>query len=81
MNNVIEEKYKGEDVLIRMDLSFDLKGLQFPVRLAFAINKSQGQSIEAFGINFHSSHLYYLSHAGASLHIYEPPNKTEIIVY
>nr|XP_032525562.1 fatty acyl-CoA reductase wat-like [Danaus plexippus plexippus] len=57
MNNVIEAtiikgKYKGEDVLIPripmipMDLPFDFKRLQFPVRLAFAmsINKSQGQS-------------------------------------
>ncbi|CAG9829644.1 unnamed protein product, partial [Diabrotica balteata] len=58
-NNVIEAtilkgKYKGEDVLIPRipmiptDVPFEIKRLQFPVRLAFTmtINKSQGQSLE-----------------------------------
>jgi len=64
MNNVIEAtiikgKYEGEDVLIPRipmiptDLPFDFKRLQLPVRLASAmtINKSQGQSLEIYGIN------------------------------
>ena len=63
VNNVIEGtiikgKYKGEDVLIPhipmipTDLPFDLKRLQFHMRLALAIiiNKSQGQS-EVCGFN------------------------------
>jgi ATP-dependent DNA helicase PIF1 len=54
MNNIIEAtilngRFKGEDVLlpripmIPTDMSFELKRLQFPVRLAFAmpINKPQ----------------------------------------
>ncbi|XP_055902132.1 uncharacterized protein LOC129938531 [Eupeodes corollae] len=57
--NIIRGKYKGKDVLIpripmiSTDLPFDIKRLQFPVRLAFAmtINKSQGQSLEVCGIN------------------------------
>jgi ATP-dependent DNA helicase PIF1 len=55
MNDIIEAtilnvKFKGEDVLlpripmILKDMSFELKRLQFPVRLAFAmtITKAQG---------------------------------------
>jgi ATP-dependent DNA helicase PIF1 len=55
MNNIIEatilnEKFKGEDVLlprismIPTNMSFRFNSLQFPVRLAFAmtINKAQG---------------------------------------
>lgn len=49
----------GEDVLLprlRMiptDMSFELKRLQFPVRLAFAmaINKAQGQSLQVCGLH------------------------------
>ena len=64
MNNRIEAtilngKFKGEDVLlarIRMiptDMPFEMKRLQFPVRLAFAmtINNAQGQSLEVCGLN------------------------------
>lgn len=56
MNNVIyaktlKGKFEGEKVLIPRimmiptDMPFELKRLQFPIRLAFAmtINKSQGQ--------------------------------------
>jgi len=56
MNNIIEVNilngnFKEEDVLLRRismvptDLPFDVKPLQFPLRLAFAmvINKAQGQ--------------------------------------
>ena len=59
MNNVIEAtiltgKLKGEDVLllgIQMkptDMPFELKLLQFPMQLAFAmtINKAQGLSLQ-----------------------------------
>jgi ATP-dependent DNA helicase PIF1 len=55
LNNIIETtilngKFKGEDVLlpriqmIPTDMSFGLKRLQLPVRLAFSmtINKTQG---------------------------------------
>jgi ATP-dependent DNA helicase PIF1 len=55
MNDIIEAtilnlKFKGEDVLlpripmILIDMSFEFKRLQYPVRLAFAmtINKAQG---------------------------------------
>jgi ATP-dependent DNA helicase PIF1 len=64
MNNVIEAtiskmEYKGEDILIPRiplipnDMTFDLKRLQFPVRLTFAmsINKFQGRSLSFCGIN------------------------------
>ncbi|KAJ8889746.1 hypothetical protein PR048_009247, partial [Dryococelus australis] len=64
LNNVIEAtilkgNYREEDVLIpripmiRTDIPFVFKRLQFPVRLAFAmtINKSQGQSLSVCGIN------------------------------
>ena len=59
MKNVIEATiltgpFKGEAVLIPcipmipMDLAFQFKRLQFPIRLAFAItiNRAQGQSLE-----------------------------------
>jgi ATP-dependent DNA helicase PIF1 len=72
MNNIIEatilnEKFKGEDVLlpripmIPTDMPFEFKRLQFPVRLAFAmtINKAQEQSLQVCGINLkiHAPHM------------------------
>lgn len=58
MNNTMKDiilngKLKGEDVLlssipmILKDMHFELRRLQFPVRLAFAmtINKAQGKSV------------------------------------
>ncbi|KAK1337430.1 hypothetical protein QTO34_002057, partial [Cnephaeus nilssonii] len=64
MSNVIEATiltgpFKGEDVLIPripmipMDMPFQFKRLQFPIRLAFAItiNKAQGQSLELCGLD------------------------------
>ena len=53
---------KGEDVLIPRisliptDVSFELKRLQFPVRLAFtiSINKAQGQSFKVAGVDLSS---------------------------
>jgi ATP-dependent DNA helicase PIF1 len=64
MNNIIEAtilngKFKGEDVLlpripmISIDMPFEFKRLQFPVRLAFAITikKAQGQSLQVCGLH------------------------------
>jgi ATP-dependent DNA helicase PIF1 len=64
INNIIEttilnEKFKGEDVLlpripmIPTDMPFEFKRLQFPVRLAFAMNihKALGQSLQVCGLN------------------------------
>jgi ATP-dependent DNA helicase PIF1 len=64
INNIIEttilnEKFKGEDVLlpripmIPTDMPFEFKRLQFPVRLAFAmtIQKALGQSLQVCGLN------------------------------
>ena len=67
MTNIIEAKiltgpFKSEDVLIPWipkiptDISFQFKGLQFPIWLAFAItiNKAQGQSLELCGLYLHT---------------------------
>lgn len=72
-NNVIEArilkgKYKGEDIwlphtsIIPIDMPFNLKRSQFPVRLAFAmtINKWQGQSLSVCSVltlKLHTSHM------------------------
>jgi hypothetical protein len=71
MNNNIEAtilngKFKGEDVLlprilmILIDMLFEFKRLQFPVRLAFAmtINKAQAQSLQVCGLNFDDLFMY-----------------------
>jgi hypothetical protein len=68
MNNIIEAtiangKFKEEDVLlpripiILIDMPFEFKRLQFPVRLAFAmtINNAQGQSPQVCGPNLENS--------------------------
>jgi ATP-dependent DNA helicase PIF1 len=60
---ILTGKGEGETVfipripLMLMDLPFNFKRLQFPVRLAFAItiNKSQGQSIKDIGVDLRSS--------------------------
>jgi len=67
MENVIEATiltgpFEGEAVLIPLlpmipsDLPFQFKGLQFPIRLAFAItiNKAQGQSLEKCSIDLNT---------------------------
>nr|CTR11698.1 putative helicase [Calliphora vicina] len=95
MNNVIEArilkgKYKGVDVLIPripmapIDMPFDFKRLQFPVRLAFTmiINKSQVQSLRVCGINlenacFSDGQLYV---ACSRQHYLCTSQKTDIIV-
>ncbi|XP_017461789.1 PREDICTED: uncharacterized protein LOC108355126 [Rhagoletis zephyria] len=64
MSNVIKAtilngKFKGDEVLlpripmIPVDVPFEFKRLQFPVRLAFAmsINKAQGQTLKECGLN------------------------------
>ncbi|XP_076638318.1 ATP-dependent DNA helicase Pif1-like [Colletes latitarsis] len=102
MNNVIEAtiltgKYKGEDVsipripIIPIDMPFDFKRLQFPVRLAFAmtINKSQGQALSVCGINlenpcFSHGQLYVACpRVGkpSALFVYAAENKTKNVVY
>lgn len=102
MPNVIEAtiligKAKGDNVLIPripmipVDLPFEFKRLQFPVRLAFSmtINKAQGQSLRICGINLEShcfSHgqLYVAcSRVGTpkSLFIYAAEGQTKNIVY
>jgi ATP-dependent DNA helicase PIF1 len=94
---IINNKYKGEDVLIPRipmipdDLPFTFKRLQFPVRLAFAmtINKAQGQSLQVAGLNlenpcFSHGQLYVAcSRVGTprSLYVYTPNQKTKNIVH
>ena len=61
--NILTGPFKGEDVLIPRipmipsDMSFQLKRLQFPIRLAFVImiNKAQAQSLELCGIYLHNA--------------------------
>ena len=100
MTNIIEAKiltgpFKSEDVhipripMIPTDMSFQFKRLQFPIRLAFAINKAQGQSLELCGIYLHTdcfSHeqLYVAcSRVGDpdNLFIYTETGTTKNIVY
>ncbi|GFX97338.1 ATP-dependent DNA helicase [Trichonephila clavipes] len=102
MSNVIEAtiltgKFKGEDVLlpripmIPTDMPFEIKSLQFPVRLAFAmtINKAQGHSLQVCGLNlenpcFSHGQLYVAcSRVGkpSDLFVYAPDGKTRNIVY
>jgi ATP-dependent DNA helicase PIF1 len=99
MNNNIEAtilngKFKGEDVLlprilmILIDMLFEFKRLQFPVRLAFAmtINKAQGQSLQVCGLNFedpcflHGPLYVACSRVGKpfDLFMYTPEGKTKI---
>jgi ATP-dependent DNA helicase PIF1 len=75
--------------LIPTDLPFNFKRLQFPVRLAFMINKSQGQSIKYCGVDLRSpcfSHgqLYVAcSRAGSpkNLFVLAPGGATKNVVY
>ena len=89
---IIKGKFKGDEVLIKRipiipaDLSFQIKRIQFPVRLAFAmtINKSQGQSLEVCGINlefqcFSHGQLYVACSRVSkppSLFVFAPENKS-----
>jgi hypothetical protein len=98
MNNIIDatilnEKFKGEDVLlpripmIPTDMSFELKRLQFPVQLAFAmtINKAQVHRYKCVDQiwKIHASHMdncMWLANALENLPIYScthtPEGKT-----
>ncbi|XP_063923000.1 uncharacterized protein LOC135137308 [Zophobas morio] len=77
--------------MVRTDLPFTFKRLQFPVRLAFsmAINKAQGQSLRVAGLNlgnpcFSHGQLYVTcSRVGIpkTLYVYTPNRKTKNIVY
>jgi hypothetical protein len=95
MNDIIEAtilnvKFKGEDVLlpripmILKDMSFELKRLQFPVPLAFAmtINKSQGHRYKCVDQiwKIHASHMdncMWLGHALENLPIYSCTHQKE----
>lgn len=43
---IFQETFKAEEILI-IEIPIIIKGIQFPIRLAFAVsnNKSQGQSL------------------------------------
>jgi ATP-dependent DNA helicase PIF1 len=87
MNNIIEAtilngKFKREDVLlprilmIRSDLSFEFKRLQFTVRLAFAMTINKAQC-------FSHGQLYVdCSRIGkpSDLFVYTPEGKTKNII-
>ena len=70
---VLNEKSKGEDVLIPrlpvlpIDMLFEYKRLQFPFRLVFSMtnNKAQGQSLQVCGLNFEN-----LCFAHGQLYVY-----------
>ena len=76
---------------ILTDLSFDVKMIQFPVRLAFAtsINKAQGQSLKIAGIHMQNPNLLHgqlyvaCSRVGhlTNLYILAPGGKTRNMVY
>lgn len=94
---ILKGKFKDEIVfipripMVSVDLTFEFKRLQFPVKLAFAItiNKAQGQSLQYAGIHleeecFSHGQLYVaFSRVGSSknLYIYAPNNKIKNIVY
>ncbi|XP_067932094.1 ATP-dependent DNA helicase PIF6-like [Watersipora subatra] len=77
--------------LIPTNVPFQFKRIQFPVRLSFAltINKSQGQTLKAVGINlltpcFSHEQLYVvLSRVGSKNvpYIFSPFGQTKSIVY
>jgi ATP-dependent DNA helicase PIF1 len=102
MPNLIEAtiltgKAKGEFVLIPrillipIDMPFEFKRLQFPVRLSFAmsINKAQRQTLQVCGLDleepcFSHGQLYVAcSRAGTPncLFVYAPNGQTKNIVY
>ena len=101
-NNVIEATImtgqgKGQTTFIPKmnvsptDLPYQMRRLQFPVRLSFAmtINKSQGQSLKVVGLNlknpcFSHGQLYVgCSRVGsaANLYIFAPNHQTKNVVY
>lgn len=94
---ILGGRHKGTDVfipripMISIDLPFEFKRLQFPVRLAFAftINKGQGQTLKVAGLDlskpcFSHGQLYVgCSRVGTpkNLYIYTPNGRTKNIVY
>jgi hypothetical protein len=87
---ILNVKFKGEDVLLPRipifltDVSFEFKGLQYPVRLAFAmtINKAQGHRYKCVDSiwKIHASHMdncVYLAHALENLPIYSCTDQKE----
>ncbi|XP_037944204.1 ATP-dependent DNA helicase PIF1-like [Teleopsis dalmanni] len=94
---ILNGKFKSDEVLIpripmiSIDMPFEFKRIQFPIRLAFAmtINKSQGQSFSVCGLNlenacFSHGQLYVAcSRVGkpSALFVLAPDKKTKNIVY
>ena len=91
VTNIIEAKiltglFKGEDVLnpripmIPIDMSFQFKRLQFPIRLASAltINKAQGQSLELCGLYLHSD---CFSHGQSYVACFGVDNPDNLFIY
>ncbi|XP_037931188.1 ATP-dependent DNA helicase PIF1-like [Teleopsis dalmanni] len=93
---ILKGKFKSDEVLIpripmiSIDMPFEFKRIQFPIRLAFAmtINKSQGQSLSVCGLNlenacFSHGQLYVAcSRVGKpSALIVLAPDKKKNIVY
>ncbi|XP_037931573.1 ATP-dependent DNA helicase PIF1-like [Teleopsis dalmanni] len=94
---ILKGKFKSDEVLIpripmiSIDMPFEFKRIQFPIRLAFAmtINKSQGQSFSVCGLNlenacFSHGQLYVAcSRVGkpSALFVLAPDKKTKNIVY
>ena len=94
---IITGSAKGETVLIPripiipINLPFQFKRLQFPLKMAFSIsvNKSQRQTFKVAGIHmstpFFSYGQLYISCSGMSraknLYIYVEKNKSQSIVY
>jgi ATP-dependent DNA helicase PIF1 len=95
MNSIIEATILNGKLprisMIPTDMPFELKRLQFPVRLAFAmtITKAQGQSLQVCGLNlenpcFAHGQLYVAcSRVGklSDLFMYAPGGKPKTIVY
>ncbi|XP_037931426.1 ATP-dependent DNA helicase PIF1-like [Teleopsis dalmanni] len=94
---ILKGKFKSDEVLIpripmiSIDMLFEFKRIQFPIRLAFAmtINKSQGQSFSVCDLNlenacFSHGQLYVAcSRVGkpSALFVLAPDKKTKNIVY
>ncbi|XP_037943171.1 ATP-dependent DNA helicase PIF1-like [Teleopsis dalmanni] len=94
---ILKGKFKSDEVLIpkipmiSIDMPFEFKRIQFPIRLAFAmtINKSQGQSFSVCDLNlenacFSHGQLYVAcSRVGkpSALFVLAPDKKTKNIVY
>ena len=83
---ILTGPFKGEDVLhlrilmIPTYMSFQLKRLQFPIRLAFAItiNKAHGQSLELCGLYLH---IDFFSHGQLYIACFRVGNPNNLFIY